>query len=53
MPFLHVYLNPEIDISSIFKKNDNVFFYYDKDTLNTDENYDYPKNCGDKVRGLN
>ena len=51
--FLHVYLNLDIDISSIFKKNDNVFFYYDKDTLNTDENYDYPKNCGDKVRGLN
>lgn len=51
--FLHVYLNSDINISSIFKKTDNIFFYYDKDTLNTDENYDYPENCGDKVQGLN
>lgn len=47
--FFHVYLNPNINIKDIFKKVDNIFFYYDKDTLNTNENYIYPRNCGEKI----
>ncbi len=47
--FLHVHLSPKIDFKSIFRKKSNVLYYYDKDTLNTDEDYIYPKNCGEKI----
>ena len=51
--FLHVYLDPKIKLKSIFKKNPNIHYYYDKDTFNTNEDYIYPENCGDKVQDLN
>ncbi len=51
--FLHIYLNPKIELKSIFERNSNVYYYYDKDTLNTDENYIYPESCGYKVQDLN
>lgn len=47
--FLHLYVNPRFNINEVFEKTESIYFYYDMDIYNSEDNYTPPENCGKKV----